>query len=125
MPQKILVVEDEEDFRALLSGLLSKEGYAVATAENGEEGIAAYKREAPDLVILDVQLPDMEGFEICRRIRAEGPNSQVPVLFCTIRSAVAPVAEGLKAGATDYVIKPFETKDMLARVKKALSNKDG
>ena len=125
MPQKILVVEDEEDFRSLLSGLLVKEGYAVATAENGEEGLAAYRREAPDLVILDVQLPDMEGFEICRKIRAEGPNPQVPVLFCTIRSAVAPVAEGLKAGATDYVIKPFETKDLLTRVQKALSNKDG
>jgi DNA-binding response OmpR family regulator len=125
MAEKILVVEDEEDFRALLSGVLDKEGYSVVTASNGEDGIAAFQKEKPDLVILDVQLPDMEGFEICRKIRAEGPNPEVPVLFCTIRSAVAPVAEGLKAGATDYIIKPFATKDLLARIETALGRGGG
>lgn len=120
---KILIVEDEEDFRELLAEVLRRAGYDVITAPNGEDGLAAYSRELPDLVLLDGNLPDLDGFEVCRRIRADGPRPETPILFCTVRSAVAPVAEGLRLGADDYIIKPFETKDLLARVKGVLAGR--
>ncbi|MBI3548147.1 MAG: response regulator [Elusimicrobia bacterium] len=114
--KKILVVEDEPDFRSILTEVLIKEGYRVVAAPNGEEGLKLYLQEKPDLLLLDVHLPDMEGTEICRKIRKDGPNSHVPIFLCTVRSEVAPVAEGLASGATDYVIKPFEVKDLLSRI---------
>jgi DNA-binding response OmpR family regulator len=120
MGAKILAVEDEEDYRALLEHILGEAGYTVVTAPNGEEGLEAFHRESPDLVLLDVNLPDMDGFDICKEIRKEGPRKNVPVLFCTIRSSVARVAEGLKSGGTDYVVKPFQVDDLLERVAKAL-----
>ncbi|MEE8424245.1 MAG: response regulator [Elusimicrobiota bacterium] len=120
MPAKILVVDDEEDFRSLLETVLKRAGYSVVTAESGESGLAAHKKESPDLIVLDVQMPDMGGFEVCRRIRADGPRKDIPILFCTVRSAVAPVAEGLNVGANDYVLKPFDTEDLLSRVEAAL-----
>ena len=117
---KILVVEDEEDFRTILIHLLQKEGYQAFSAGNGEEGLKAYVKEAPDLVLLDVHLPDMTGFDICRKIRAEGPRAKTPIILCTVRSEVAPVAEGLGSGADDYVVKPFEIRDLLDRISSAL-----
>jgi len=120
MAVKILAVEDEEDYRALLEHVLREAGFEVVTAPNGEEGLEAYAAESPDLVLLDVNLPDMDGMEICRKIRAEGPRKDTPILFCTIRSAVGRVAEGLKSGGTDYVVKPFQVEDLLQRVNKAL-----
>ncbi|MFA6094025.1 MAG: response regulator transcription factor [Elusimicrobiota bacterium] len=118
--KKLLVVEDDEDFRSVITNVLSSAGYAVVAAPNGEEGLAAYAREAPDLVVLDVHLPDMTGIEICSRIRKEGPRPKTPIVLCTVRSEFGPVAEGLAAGATDYVVKPFEIQDLLARVEHAL-----
>lgn len=115
---KILVVDDEEDYRALHSHILTRAGHEVVTADGGEAGLAAFERERPALVILDAQMPDLEGYEVCRRLRAAGHST--PVLFCTVRSAVAKVAEGLRAGGTDYVVKPFSPEDLLSRVKDAL-----
>mgnify|MGYP001612631442 CR=1 FL=1 len=121
MKRRILIVEDESDFRDLIGHLLSEKGYDVDTAANGEEGLRLYGELAPDLVLLDVHLPDMTGFEICRKIRAEGPRATTPILICTVRSEVAPVAEGLGSGATDYVIKPFQVSDLLDRISAALA----
>jgi DNA-binding response OmpR family regulator len=118
--QRILIVEDESDFRDLITHVLTEKGYDVEAAPNGEEGLKLYSEKAPDLVLLDVHLPDMTGFEICRRIRAEGPRPHTPILICTVRSEVAPVAEGLSSGATDYVIKPFQVSDLLERISAAL-----
>ena len=122
-PGKILIVDDTPANLRLLGDLLTMKGYAVATAPNGEEGIRLYESGAPDLVLLDVHLPDMTGFEICRRIRTQGPRPQTPVLICTVRSEVAPVAEGLSSGATDYVLKPFQVSDLLERINTALSGR--
>jgi DNA-binding response OmpR family regulator len=119
--RRILIVEDESDFRDLIGHLLSEKGYDVKTAANGEEGLRLYSEVSPDLVLLDVHLPDMTGFEICRKIRAEGPRAATPILICTVRSEVAPVAEGLGSGATDYVIKPFQVNDLLDRISAALA----
>jgi DNA-binding response OmpR family regulator len=117
MSNKILVVEDEPDYIDLLEHVLKKAGYAVIKAPNGEEGLKAYKTLKPDLVLLDLNLPDMDGLEVCRKIRAEGPRPKTPILLCSVRSAVAPVAEGLAAGANDYVLKPFDVSDLLSRIK--------
>lgn len=122
---RILVVEDEADFRDLITHLLQEKGFEALSAPNGEEGLKLYKESAPDLVLLDVHLPDMTGFEICRRIRAEGPRPRTPVLLCTVRSEVAPVAEGLSSGADDYVIKPFQVSDLLERIRAALDKDKG
>lgn len=117
---RILVVDDEEDYRALLRHILERAGHSVAVADGGEAGLSALAAAPPDLVLLDVQMPDLDGFEVCRRLRASG--GRMPVLFCTVRSAVSRVAEGLRAGGTDYVIKPFAPEDLLARVREALSD---
>jgi two-component system response regulator VanR len=119
--KRVLVVEDEVDFRELVEHVLKDKGYEVATAPNGAEGLQLYDAKPFDVVLLDVHLPDMTGFEICRRIRTEGPRPQTPILICTVRSEVAPVAEGLSSGATDYVIKPFQISDLLERIEAALA----
>jgi DNA-binding response OmpR family regulator len=123
--RKVLIVEDEADFRDLIGHVLEENGYRVSAAANGEDGLKLYEAGAPDLVLLDVHLPDMTGFEICRKIRDKGPRPDTPILICTVRSEVAPVAEGLGSGATDYVIKPFELSDLLRRVAAALGEKEG
>lgn len=119
--KRILIVEDEADFRDLISHILEGKGYEALGAPNGEEGLRLYEDRSPDLVLLDVHLPDMNGFEICRRIRSQGPRPETPILICTVRSEVAPVAEGLGSGATDYVIKPFQISDLLERISAALT----
>ena len=121
--KKILIVEDEADFRDMLKHVLESAGYHVEAAGNGMDGLALYKETAPDAVILDVHLPDMSGFEICRKIRIEGPRSSTPILMCTVRSEVSGVAEGLGCGATDYVLKPFQINDLLERLKRALNDR--
>lgn len=120
---KILVVDDEEDYRALLVSVLSKAGYAVRSAGNGEEALLAFGKERPDLVLLDGNLPDMDGFEVCRRMRKGERGPGALILFCTVRSSLTPVSEGLKAGADDYVIKPFSVQDLIERVRSALAGR--
>ena len=122
-PRRILVVEDEEDYGQLLVEVLGDAGYAAIWMKTSADGLSAYKAEPPDLVILDVNLPDGTGFDICRKIRAEGPAKDTPVLFCTVRSAIAPVAEGARAGGNGYLLKPFSVEDLLARVSAVLPSK--
>lgn len=121
--RRILIVEDEEDYGQLLVEALGDAGFAVNWAKCAADGLAAFKSEPPDLVILDVNLPDGSGFDICRKLRADGPAKDTPVLFCTVRSAIAPVAEGAKAGGNGYLLKPFAVEDLLARVRAALPSK--
>ncbi|MEK7383302.1 MAG: response regulator transcription factor [Elusimicrobiota bacterium] len=118
--KKVLVVEDEEEYRLLFSGVLSAAGYAVFLAPNGEEGLRLYGEQSPDLVILDVMLPDVLGFEFCRRVRGGKVRPQTPILFCTVRSAVSQLARGVKSGGTDYMLKPFSPEELLTRVRAAL-----
>lgn len=120
MPEKILVVEDERAYSSLLVELLGHAGYSVVSAENGARGLKAYAEERPDLVLLDAILPDMDGLEFCRKIRADGPRGSTPILLCTVRSAMDRVAEGLRCGADGYILKPFEEEKLLSRVREAL-----
>lgn len=124
MAKKILVVDDEEEYRALLTRVLARAGYAVAAASNGAQALALYAEGEPDLVLLDVMLPDAIGFELGKKLRASG-RPKTPILFCSVRSAASSLAEGLRAGSADYVLKPFDPEDLLARVRAALRAERG
>lgn len=114
---KILLVEDERKIVDLLRLYLEREGYVVASAADGEEGLKAFTRLRPSLVILDLMLPLLDGLEVCRRIRQD---SQVPILMLTAKDEEADKVIGLSIGADDYVTKPFSPRELVARVKALL-----
>jgi len=117
MAQKILVIEDEEGITHLLNLYLKDAGYAVIVARDGADGLAFHAREHPDLVILDIMLPAIDGFEVCRRIRAW---SQTPILMLTARSSEDDRIQGLDLGADDYLVKPFSPRELVSRVRAIL-----
>jgi two-component system response regulator MprA len=119
MPEAaILVVDDDAPIRRMLDRTLSAEGYAVETAADGGEALAAVERSTPDLLVLDVAMPGVDGLAVSRRLRAKGLS--VPVLLLTARDSVRDRVAGLDAGADDYLVKPFATEELLARVRALL-----
>lgn len=122
--QSILVVEDEEDIRELISYNLAREGFKVSSVASGEAALKAVKTALPDLVLLDLMLPGLDGLEICRQIRAHAASSRVPVLMVTAKGEEADVVTGLELGADDYIVKPFSPRVLLARVRAALRRSD-
>jgi len=114
MTAKVLVVDDEETMVRSLSTLLAQEGYAVATAVDGRGALEAARSERPDLILLDVMLPELDGVEVCRQIRAW---STVPIIMLTAKTAEVDKVVGLEVGADDYVTKPFSPRELVARVK--------
>jgi two-component system alkaline phosphatase synthesis response regulator PhoP len=122
MGKTILVVEDDVGIRVVLQDALTSQGYEVAAAENGVKGLELAKQLRPDLVILDVMLPLMDGFEVCKKIRKEGITS--PVMMLTVKDEEVDKVLGLELGADDYVTKPFSVKELLARVKALLRRVD-
>ena len=116
MPKKILIVEDEANIRELLRLYLEREGYTVLEAENGVEGIKKWKSDKPDMLLLDVMMPVMDGWAVCREIRAE---SDVPIIMLTAKGETADRVSGLEMGADDYIVKPLEMPEVIARVRAA------
>lgn len=114
MPKKILIVEDEANIRELLRLYLEREGYTVLEAENGVEGIKKWKSDKPDMLLLDVMMPVMDGWAVCREIRAE---SDVPIIMLTAKGETAYRVSGLEMGADDYIVKPLEMPEVIARVR--------
>ncbi|MDC0716378.1 response regulator transcription factor [Nannocystis bainbridge] len=110
---RVLIVDDEEPLRASLSYALTREGYSVTTAEDGASALEQTRTRNPDLVILDLMLPGLDGMEVCRRLRAV---SDVPVVMLTARDRGQDKVDGLTVGADDYVTKPFDTPELIARV---------
>jgi PleD family two-component response regulator len=117
---KILVVDDEEHIRKILKFKLEKHGYGVITAENGEIALQMIRRESPDLIILDLMMPKMDGFEVCRRLRRNFQTAQIPIIMLTAKSDMADKIKGLGGGANDYLIKPYSNDELLLRVKNVL-----
>lgn len=113
----VLIVEDEEHLRVTLAYNLRKAGYEVQMASSGREALSSFTTAAPDVILLDVMLPEIDGFEVCRRIRAA---STVPILMLTARTDEIDTVVGLELGADDYVSKPFRMRELLARVGAAL-----
>ena len=117
MPAKILVADDEPNIVKLLRLYLREEGYEIVAARNGREALERFRAESPDLVLLDLMMPELGGFEVCTEIRRE---SDVPVIMLTARDGELEKVRGLKAGADDYVTKPFGRQELLARVEALL-----
>ena len=127
MPLKrtLLVVEDEKDIRDLLRFHLEQEGYAVREAETGEDALKRAEAERPALVLLDLMLPGADGLEVCRRLRAAGGATQVPVIMLTAKAAEVDRVLGLEIGADDYITKPFSPRELIARVRAVLRRAHG
>ena len=115
--EKILVVDDDVNICELLRLYLTKEGYQVTIANDGEEGLDKFNQVKPDMVLLDVMMPRMDGLEVCRRIRKLG---NTPVMMLTAKGETFDKVLGLELGADDYVVKPFDTKEIVARIKAVL-----
>ena len=118
--EKILVVEDEADLREVLSYNLTRDGYRVVTAEGGAEALKRARKDVPDLVLLDLMLPDVDGLEVCRRLKKDPLTGALPIIMVTAKGEESDVVVGLGVGADDYVTKPFSPRELLARVKAVL-----
>lgn len=114
MPETILVVDDKSSVRQLLREYLTEQGYRVVQAENGQEALYAARREHPEVILLDVMMPKLDGYGFLRQFRAE--QSQTPVIIITAREEEADAVLGLELGADDYIIKPFRMRELVARI---------
>lgn len=123
--ERILVVEDEQDISELISYNLTKEGYRVKTVPTGEAAIQEVKAALPDLILLDLMLPGLDGLEVCRELRSRNSEtSRIPIMMVTAKGEEADVVTGLELGADDYVTKPFSPRVLLARVKAVLRRRE-
>ena len=122
MAVSVLVVEDDKNIAELLQMYLEKEGYAVTVAHDGGAGLSKYRTIGPDIVLLDVMMPVMDGWSVCKAIRAE---AQTPIIMLTAKGETDDKVTGLKSGADDYITKPFEMKEVLARIEAVLRRTSG
>ena len=122
MAERILIIDDDARLAAMVSDYLAAAGFTVERRLTGQEGLAAVTRTAPDAVILDLMLPDLDGFEVCRRLRA---GSDVPILMLTARGEDTDRIVGLELGADDYLAKPFNPRELLARIRAILRRRSG
>ena len=116
----ILVVEDELDIQELLQYNLSREGYTVSCAATGEKGLRLAQTKRPDLIVLDLMLPGVDGLEVCRRLKKDPASESIPIVMLTAKGEESDIVAGLELGADDYVTKPFSTKVLVARIRAVL-----
>jgi two-component system, OmpR family, alkaline phosphatase synthesis response regulator PhoP len=117
MPKRILIIEDEKDIRDLLEIYLKKEGYEVQGVKDGQTGLERASKEKFDLLILDLMLPQIDGLEICRRLRSQPNTAALPIIMLTAKTEETDRIVGLEMGADDYITKPFSPREVLARIK--------
>lgn len=118
--KKILIVDDDITLRTALTRYLENRGYAVQDASSGVEGLTAFEQDTPDLVVSDVLMPEMDGLEFCRRLRATRSGQLVPFIFLSSRREVDDRVQGHKMGADDYLVKPFEPRELVAKIEAQL-----
>lgn len=116
--ERLLLVDDEDNLRSMLEAALRHHGFEVDSVANGRDALEAAVERHPDLIVLDVMLPDLDGFEVCRRLRADGRRT--PVLFLTARDALDDKVRGLTLGGDDYLVKPFSLEELVARARSVL-----
>jgi two-component system, OmpR family, response regulator len=121
--QHLLIVDDEDNLRSMLAAALQHHGFDVSTAENGRQALELIARHRPDLILLDVMMPDIDGFEVCRRLRSDG--DQTPVLYLTARDSTEDKVRGLTLGGDDYLHKPFSLDELVARAEAVLRRTSG
>lgn len=117
---KILIVEDDRDIAGMVEYNLREEGYEVLSAFNGEDGVKLAKEESPDLIILDIMLPIIDGFEVCRILKKEHVTTDIPVIILSAKSQETDKVVGLELGADDYITKPFSPRELIARIRAIL-----
>jgi DNA-binding response OmpR family regulator len=122
--KKILVVDDEPDVASLLTLMLKSQGYAVINAADGQEALEKARGENPDLILLDVMLPRMDGYKVARMLKFDENYSHIPIIMLTAKIQERDKATGLEMGANDYLTKPFDTAILLAKIKERLEKKD-
>jgi two-component system phosphate regulon response regulator PhoB len=122
---RILVIDDEKDLIELVRYNLEKEGFLVRSAQDGESGLGAAKKELPDLILVDLMLPGIDGLDVCRALRSDSRTAHIPVIMLTAKSAESDRILGLELGADDYVTKPFSPRELLARIKAVLRRTSG
>ncbi|MFN2149146.1 MAG: response regulator transcription factor [Anaerolineales bacterium] len=118
---KILIAEDERDIRELVTFTLEHNGYAVVSSADGHTALELAARESPDLALLDVRMPRLDGYEVCRRIKADPELKHIPVVFLSAKGQEAEVQAGLEAGAQAYIIKPFSMKELITQIEQVLT----
>ena len=121
---KIVVIEDEVDILEVINYNLSKEGFDVCSAMDGEEGLALIKKEVPDLVLLDLMLPGLDGIEICRKLKTDYSTRSIPIIMVTAKGEESDIVLGLGMGADDYMVKPFRPRELMARIRSVLRRGD-
>lgn len=121
--EKILVVDDEEDILELLKFKLSQEGYRISCAASGEEALSRVRLEPPDLIVLDLMLPGIDGIEVTRELKNDPDTKDIPIVMLTAKGEEADIVTGLELGADDYITKPFSPRILLARVRAILRRK--
>ncbi|HEU4365220.1 MAG TPA: response regulator [Candidatus Krumholzibacteria bacterium] len=118
--EKIVVIEDEDDILEVIAYNLKREGYEVITSTSGEDGLEKIEKSSPQLVVLDLMLPEIDGLELCRKLKSDPLTRSIPVIMVTAKGEESDVVLGLGVGADDYVTKPFSPKELVARVKALL-----
>jgi two-component system, OmpR family, alkaline phosphatase synthesis response regulator PhoP len=121
--EKILVVEDESDIRELVAYNLVKQGYRVIPSETGEDGLRLVRSETPDLIVLDLMLPGVDGLEVCRTLKRDPDTASIPLVMLTAKGEEADIVTGLELGADDYLTKPFSPRVLIARIRAVLRRK--
>lgn len=122
LKEKVLVIDDDQNIRELVSLYLIKEGYDVITAGDGKEGLDIFQRENPDIIILDIMMPGIDGWEVCRTIKKK---HSTPILMLSAKGETFDKVLGLELGADDYIVKPFDPKELIARIKAVLRRSGG
>jgi len=122
--EKILVVDDEENIRELVRYNLAREGYQVTTVGSGEEALKQAGEKPPDLIVLDLMLPGMDGFDVCRQLKSDPRTAHIPIVMLTVKGEESDIVVGLELGADDYITKPFSPKVLLARIKAVLRRRE-
>src|SRR6266511_109332 len=120
MASRVLIVEDEPDIRGLLAFHLEREGYQVVKSANGADALRQVRARPPDLVLLDLMLPEMDGLEVCRRLRQDPATAPLPIVMLTAKGEEVDRVLGLELGADDYLVKPFSPKEVVARIRAVL-----
>ena len=118
--EKILVIEDEHDIRELISYNLENEGYKILKAATGNDGIEAAAKTTPNLILLDIMLPDIDGLDVCKKLKREKTTKDIPIIMLTAKSEDSDVISGLELGAEDYITKPFSPRVLIARLRAVL-----
>ncbi len=121
--EKILVIEDEQDISDLIKYNLEREGYVVTPAATGEKGLSEARKDTPQLIILDLMLPGMDGLQVCRTMRGESGTREIPIIILTAKTEETDIVAGLELGADDYITKPFSPRVLLARLRAVLRRK--